>query len=333
MTVRSSLLAHVQTWRPYTVWYAGLLGLAGAGLVHAGYDWPRLALAWATPTLGWIGGHYLGDYFDRELDAIGKPQRPIPSGRLAARTALVCGIAGLLAVAVLSVAGGLGTALVAVLAVTGIVAYGWVLKARGLSGNLTRGAIGGLTIVFGAAAMAPRSLASSVPLVLTFVVAVWAHDTSSNLVGTLRDMYGDRLGGYRTVPIRRGARVAGLTALRFYKLFVAAAVVGGILAPGGRLPYFVVLAAALVPGARAWLIVFGRRSRDRPAGALRAHELLVLERIAFAGAVITLGFGVLAAAVLVAPMLAATWWTQSRLRMGYELGALARRKPTAPAQT
>lgn len=333
MTVRSSLLAHVQTWRPYTVWYAGLLGLAGAGLVHTGYDWPRLALAWTVPTLGWVAGHYLGDYFDRELDAIGKPQRPIPSGRLPARTALGCGVAGLVAVAVLSVAGGLGTALVAVLAVTGIVAYGRALKARGLSGNLTRGAIGGLTIVFGAAATAPHSWTHSVPVVLAFVVAVWAHDTSSNLVGTLRDMHGDRLGGYRTVPIRRGARAAGLVALRFYQLFVASAIVGGVLAPHGRLPYFVVLAAALVPGTRAWLTVFGRRSRDRPAATLRAHELLVLERVAFAGAAIALGFGVLVAAVLVAPMLAATWWTQSKLRMGYELGALARRKPTASAPT
>lgn len=323
------LLAHVQTWRPYTLWYAGLLGLAGAGLIGENPPVPRLILAWAVPTLGWVGGHYLGDFFDRHLDAISKPHRPIPSGRLTPESALVCGVECLLAVAALAVAGGPTTSVVAVLAVAGIIAYGWVLKARGLSGNLTRGALGGLALTFGVFAAAPAG-AGIVDVVVAMrvaalVLAVWAHDTSSNLVGTLRDLDGDRDGGYRTVPVRHGAWAASRSALRLYALFVAAAVVGGLLPARdtsvvARVQYVVVLAVALSFGIRALRIVLDRRVRIRTVDGLRAHELLVLERIGLAGAIITLGLGPLAAAALVAPMLAATWWTQVRMRATHELG-------------
>src|SRR5262245_41247002 len=78
---RTVFAAHVQTWRPYTLPYPGLIGLAGAVLGGERVVF-RLAMVWLGVTLGWLGGLYLGDWFDRELDAIAKPQRPIPSGRL-----------------------------------------------------------------------------------------------------------------------------------------------------------------------------------------------------------------------------------------------------------
>src|SRR6185437_3897082 len=105
--------AHLETWRPYTLWYVGLVGLAGAALVAGPHHPWRLLGAWAAPTLGWLGGHYLGDYFDRELDAGSKPHRPIPSGRLAARTALLCGAGCFAALAVLALIGGPQTSLAA----------------------------------------------------------------------------------------------------------------------------------------------------------------------------------------------------------------------------
>ena len=55
--------------------------------------------------------------------------------------------------------------------------------------------------------------------------------------------------------------------------------------------------------------------------ALRAHELLVLERMCLAAAVIGLGLGMLPALVLLVPALALTWWSQRMLRSWYEFGA------------
>ncbi|HEY0640562.1 MAG TPA: UbiA family prenyltransferase [Pseudonocardiaceae bacterium] len=306
--------AHVRTWRPYTLWYVGLVGLAGAGL--AGGRGGALLLAWAVPTAGWIGGHYLGDWYDRELDALSKPQRPIPSGALPAATALACGLACLAAVTVAAVAGGPATTLVAAGAVAGIVGYARWFKARGIAGNLARGALGALVLGYGAAvAGGPVPVAA----LGAFLVAFWAHDTASNLVGTLRDVAGDRDGGYRTVPVTHGPRRAALVAAGCYGVAVAAALLGGALFPGPDLAFLLVLLPAVVLGAAALHPPLTHEALPARA-ALRAHELLVIERLGLACAVIAAGLGGAVAVTLLLPALAVTWWTQSRMRAAHEFG-------------
>ena len=74
-----------------------LAGFAVAGLVE------RPALPWllvATACL-YAGGIVLNDVFDRRLDAVERPERPIPSGRVPARRAAWFG-AALLAAGVLA---------------------------------------------------------------------------------------------------------------------------------------------------------------------------------------------------------------------------------------
>ncbi len=314
IATRAAVLAHVQTWRPYTLWYVGLLGLAGAGL--AGEHRPgRLLVAWATPTLGWLGGHYLSDYFDRELDAISKPHRPIPSGRLAPAVALWCGGAAMLAVGVLAVVSGWATGLVAGCAVAGVVAYGLRLKAVGLPGNLVRGLLGALALLYGAAVVPALGWQ-----VLVFALAFWLHDSASNLVGTLRDVAGDGAGGYRTLPVRHGTSAGVRTAVALYALAIGAAALGG----GGRPGFLVVLAAVAVVGAVALLPLVRRHAALPARVALRAHEVLVLERLGLAAAVVWLGLGAAPAVGLLVPLLALTWWTQRRMRTWYELGPAER---------
>ena len=314
-----ALRAHVRTWRPYTLWYIGLVGLAGAALADGRHDWWRLAAAWATPTIGWIGGHYLGDYFDRDLDAASKPHRPIPSGALHPATALICGVACLVGVGALAVAGGWPTLTVAAFATVAIIAYGRVLKARGLAGNAARGALGALTLLYGAALVAPPTQWSLLP----FVLAFWAHDTSSNLVGTLRDVAGDRAGGYLTMPVRHGHRVATATALSLYGLALASAGLGGWTGAHRTTPlaYLISLALAALLGAAAFRSLLAHRTSLPAHVALRGHELLVLERVCLAAAVVGLGLGLPTAGLLAVPALVVTGWTQARLRTRHEFGS------------
>jgi 4-hydroxybenzoate polyprenyltransferase/geranylgeranylglycerol-phosphate geranylgeranyltransferase len=317
--LRAGVIAHLQTWRLYTFWYVGFLGLAGAGLSPGPHEGLRMFAAWAVPTLGWLGGHYLSDYFDRELDAIAKPHRPIPSGRLPARVALGCGVLAMLCVAALAVLSGWRTSLVAVLAVAAVLAYGLRLKALGIAGNLVRGALGALALLYGAAAVPPLDWA----VLLPFVAAFWLHDTCSNLVGTLRDVDGDRAGGYRTLPVTHGTATGVGVALSLYALTLLAAAWGGVLAaPAGRFGwYLAALAAVAVFGLAAIVPMLSRRHQLLARDALRAHELLVLERLCLAAAVIGLGLGAWQAALLLAPALILTWWSQRTLRTWYEFGA------------
>src|SRR5262245_25196238 len=90
-------------WRTYlalgrvsnlpTVWTNALAGMALAGaLVSVG---TAVALGLVL-TLFYVGGMFLNDAFDREIDRVERPERPIPSGRISAAAVFRIGF-GLLA--------------------------------------------------------------------------------------------------------------------------------------------------------------------------------------------------------------------------------------------
>ncbi|MEU1804401.1 UbiA family prenyltransferase [Streptomyces sp. NPDC019937] len=308
--------AHLQTWRPYTLSYPGLVGLAGAALADGSPPAAHLWAAWAVPTLSWIAGHYLGDYFDRDLDAIGKPQRPIPSGRLSPRAAVASGMLCALAAAVVTALTAWTALLLVAAGMAGIVAYSKVFKGRGLSGNAVRGALTALTVVFGAmtAGTEPRW-----PAVLPAALAFWAHDTASNLVGTLRDVEGDRSGGYLTLPVLRGVRYAARTAALLYAAaLVTAAACVPLAAPGGRAAFAALLLVAAACGFHAFAPLLRGAAPLTPARALRAHEVLVAERLILAAAVLAGGRGPAPALAVLVPLLALSLLTQARLRARHE---------------
>lgn len=320
MTVLATLRAHVETWRPYTVWYVGLVGVGGAALVDGTAHPVRLLAAWAAPTAGWLAGHYLGDYFDRELDAGSKPHRPIPSGRLRPRTAVVCGVACVALSIALAVVGGWATTAAALLGVGGMIAYSRWFKARGIAGNLVRGALGAVALVYGAC-VADRWPGGAFASLVVLAGVFWLHDTMSNLVGTLRDVDGDRAGGYRTLPVARGTAFAVRVVVGLYVAVVAGAAVGGLLSPAGATPAYLATVAVVAAIGTAALAPLITHRADLPVIlALRAHEVLVVERLVLASAVVGLGLGVGWQLWLVVPMTALTWWTQSAMRARHELG-------------
>jgi UbiA prenyltransferase family protein len=124
-----------------------LAGYAVAGRGHvAGLGW----LLGATACL-YAGGVVLNDYFDRELDARERPERPIPSGRVAAGHAAALGaalLAGgvLLARAATTAAGGVAAALAAC-----ILLYDARAKRHAFAGPLVMGTCRGLNLVLGMA--------------------------------------------------------------------------------------------------------------------------------------------------------------------------------------
>ncbi|MDI5971226.1 UbiA family prenyltransferase [Streptomyces sp. SL13] len=306
----------MQTWRPYTLWYPGLVGLAGAALAGGSPSVALLLVAWGAPTLGWVAGHYLGDWFDRELDAIAKPQRPIPQGRLSPASAVAAGVACAVAAAVVAALANWRAVLLVALAVLGIVAYSRVFKGRGLSGNVVRGTLTALTVVFGAMAVRPGEGPPGRALV--FAAVFLAHDTASNLVGTLRDVDGDRAGGYRTLPVARGLAVAGRTAAGLYAAAILLAFGGAARVPAHPWETVALLGCAAAAGVAAFGPVLRGGERLSAGAALRAHEVLVGERLVLAAAVLAGGRGLGWALVLLVPLLAASVLTQRAMRARHE---------------
>lgn len=303
-------LAHWQTWRPYTTCYPAMLGLAGV-LVAGGDRAGEIAAAVAAPVLGWISAHYLGDYLDRDLDAIAKPQRPIPSGRLAPGQALVTGIGFALASLVVTVSHNWRTLPLFLLAMSGIVAYSAVFKRLGLSGNLSRGALSALALAIGAMAAQPWPPAALVYVALGFLL----HDTASNLIGTVRDVDGDRAGGCCSVPVRHGVGVAVRLAAGLWAAGLATVGAAALAAERPVEQLALVVVALAIGGAALWEV---RPATLTARRALRSHELLVAERLVLTAAVVAGAAGAGTALLVLAPVLAFSLVLQNRMRSRHE---------------
>jgi geranylgeranylglycerol-phosphate geranylgeranyltransferase len=313
------LAVHVSTWRPYTLWYAGLVGLAGAALATDDHSVARLAAAWLVPTLVWVAAHYLGDYLDRDLDALSKPQRPLPSGRMRPATALGCGIALVVVACGIAVAANYRTVVVLAFGVGGALAYNGLFKARGFSGNVTRGSITGAAFLFGEMMAAPYPPIA--PLI--FVVVFWAHDAASNLVGTLRDVDGDRAGGYRTFPVQHGLKLGGQVAAGLYAVSIVAAVGGLFVLPGNRPSYVLLLLIAAALGVVAFRMVVLAGAGLTARTALHSHEVLVVERMVLAGAPVAAGLGLPVTLSLLVPTVVLTVFIQRSMRARHEFAGNA----------
>lgn len=307
--------------RPYTLFWCGLVSLLGSCLVYGAIPPLRVSLlVFCIPILGWIAGLYLADYFDRTLDVIQKPHRPIPSGRITPTEALCVGavyaVVGLLLTLLLNVSNILLVLVAGVL----VFCYAKFTKARGLLGNFNRGAMTVTTYLFGVFAL---SSFSSIPFSLWMLCLVFFfHDTNSNIIGAIRDVQGDQTAGYTTTPVRYGiTRTLFLSvALSFLYLLLTIGIVysSGLLRYPFSFLFFFVIGILIL--CFMYLILFTAGPLLTRKQSLHAHELFVAERIIFASAFIVGTAGDSFLTVLFCVLcLAVTLLSQYLLRERYEL--------------
>ncbi len=167
----------------------------------------------------------INDYYDREIDAVNEPGRPIPSGRVTPGEAVALAAA-------LSVVG-LGASYTISLSVTLVAAFSWVVmmlysawgKRTGFPGNLMVSACISLPFIFGG--LITGSILSS----LYFSLMAFLSNTGREVTKGIVDVEGDRGAGVNTVAVSKGPRTASVVASAFY----VAAVVSSLIPPALRL--------------------------------------------------------------------------------------------------
>ena len=131
-------------------------------LTHDGFE--RLSdfgLLLASSSCLYLAGMVFNDVFDREVDAIERPRRPIPSGRISVRGAVTFGAILTVAGLFCSFAAGTGSAIVAGLLTLCIFLYDGGAKST-IVGPLVMGACRFLNVSLGAS-LAPHSAATNAP--------------------------------------------------------------------------------------------------------------------------------------------------------------------------
>ncbi|MEH3148724.1 MAG: chlorophyll synthase ChlG [Methylobacterium frigidaeris] len=241
--------ALLELLKPIT-WFAPMWAFA-CGVVSSGGGiqgrWPAViaGILLAGP-LVCATSQAANDWFDRHVDAINEPQRPIPSGRIPGRWGLAIAVGWtLLSLAIAALLGPwvLGAALFGL-------ALAWIysapplrLKRNGWWGNTACGlCYEGLPWFTGAALMA-AALPDGRIVLLAALYSVGAHGIMT--LNDFKSMEGDRRTGIRSLPVQLGAaRAARLACLVMAAPQVAVVVA---LAAWGS-PWHAGLVAALLAG-------------------------------------------------------------------------------------
>jgi geranylgeranylglycerol-phosphate geranylgeranyltransferase len=205
--IEMKLPAPLRLLRLHNSLLAGVAVIVGGIIVVGGVPGWKLLPAFFAAVFICSGGNAVNDYFDREIDAVNRPTRPIPSGAINPKTAVY--ISGGLFVA------GIGASLflhpwcivLAVLNSVMLVVYSAKLKNLGLPGNLTIGYLVGSTFLFGALAMENFSSGQFFSACVMAIMAAFSS-VGRELVKGIEDLQGDKSLGIRTFPIVHGVRLA-----------------------------------------------------------------------------------------------------------------------------
>jgi 4-hydroxybenzoate polyprenyltransferase/geranylgeranylglycerol-phosphate geranylgeranyltransferase len=283
------LFAFLETTRPYTLLWCGLVSLTGACLSYGGFPpFYTAILATFIPIMGWIAGLSLSDFFDRKLDKIQKKHRPIPSGRVKSYEILVMGAFFAFLGLYLSIILGLDNLFISLFAAVLVLTYAKFSKSRGMIGNFNRGLITGSAFFFGVFSVYDSIM--SIPIYIILISFIFIiHDINSNLIGAIRDVEGDKIGGYFTFPVKYGIKVSVYVAIFLTSIWILLALlipyVFGFL---NDLYYFLLTLVIIIIFVLYLCCFRSLKSVDRKK-ALKAHEFFVVERITLASAFI---FGV-----------------------------------------
>jgi chlorophyll synthase len=200
------------TWFP-PMW-AFSCGVIASGVPLAGH-WPLIIVGvLLSGPLVCATSQAVNDWFDRHVDAINEPQRPIPSGRMPGRWGLyVALIWTLLSLAVATLLGpwGFGAAVVGLLLAWAYSAPPLRLKRNGWWGCAACGlCYEGLAWVTGGVVMAGGEAPAGASLALAALYSAGAHGIMT--LNDFKAIEGDRQMGIGSLPVRLGVNGAARVA-------------------------------------------------------------------------------------------------------------------------
>jgi len=206
--------------RPVNCLMMGFAVLVGAVLASPQFgslNWLNILFGFLTGFTFCAAAMVVNDYYDRAIDAINEPSRPIPSGLVKTREALAF-------VVVLSAVGFVFAYLVSILCFTVAAAslvitatYLTVGKRSGLPGNFLVSACVAIPFIYGSiVAVSWVSLN-----VVLFASMAFLSNTGREITKGIVDVKGDSAEGVKTLAVRFGERSAAVAAVLFYISAVA----------------------------------------------------------------------------------------------------------------
>ncbi|MCL1977927.1 MAG: geranylgeranylglycerol-phosphate geranylgeranyltransferase [Candidatus Bathyarchaeota archaeon] len=212
----------VKLIRPVNCVMMGFAVFVGAFLAY-----PQLGLNWFNILCGFLTGFtfcaaamVINDYYDRKIDAINEPQRPIPSGIVKPKEALMF-MTGLIIVgfafSLLAAPYGLLCFVVAAASLVITATYLTVGKRSGLPGNFLVSACVAIPFIYGSI----TAIGTVGINVVLFASMAFLSNTGREITKGIVDIKGDSSEGVKTLAVRFGEKTAAVLAVGFFMFAVA----------------------------------------------------------------------------------------------------------------
>jgi len=206
---------YLRLMRPVNCLMMGFAVIVGAALASPDV----LSILWQSLIYGFITGFMLtaasmaiNDYYDREIDAINEPNRPIPSGIIKPKEALAfafflttIGFAAAYLTNILCF-------VIAIIAWIIFVTYTTLGKRSGLPGNFLVSTCVATPLIYGSYLAA----GTIKPNILVFASMVFLSITGREITKGIVDVQGDRTQNVKTLAVRYGEKTAAVVAAFFY---------------------------------------------------------------------------------------------------------------------
>ncbi|MBS7609781.1 geranylgeranylglycerol-phosphate geranylgeranyltransferase [Candidatus Bathyarchaeota archaeon] len=205
----------IRLMRPANCLMMGFAVIVGAIMAYPKaliFIWEKIFLGAITGFLLTASSMVINDYYDREIDAINEPSRPIPSGLIKPKEAFSYA----LLITVLGFLASLFTSLLCLF----IAAMAWVIsvtyttigKRTGFLGNLLVSACVSVPFLYGSVAALDKVHEN----ILIFVLMVFLSNTGREVNKGIVDVEGDRIRNIRTLAVCYGERRAAMVASVLY---------------------------------------------------------------------------------------------------------------------
>ena len=209
------LIGFLRLTRPLNCLMMGFAVIVGASLVSPLNFTINLLLGFVTAFSLTAASMAINDYYDREIDAINEPNRPIPRGDVNPKEALifalVLSIIGLIAAFTTS----LPSLLVALAALIISITYITKGKGTGLPGNFLVSASVVIPFIYGGLTVGQIETST-----LLFVAIGFLSNTGREVTKGIVDVEGDRSHNIKTIAVTYGERTAAVAAAVFSLLAV-----------------------------------------------------------------------------------------------------------------
>jgi geranylgeranylglycerol-phosphate geranylgeranyltransferase len=155
-------------------------------------------------------GNAVNDYFDHKIDAVNKPERPIPSGRISLKAAGYYSLALALFSNIMAILFlGMIPELIVVASTLLMFYYAHTLKKKLLIGNFAISLLTGLSFVFGG--LVVGATIASIYLGFYALLTTMMRE----IVKDMEDVKGDKVEGANTLPIAYGMKSSSILAASF----------------------------------------------------------------------------------------------------------------------